>query len=43
MSNECNIFNDAVDTEDRRVILTNYLKNLEKQVKTIQSLVNQNR
>ena len=42
MSNECDAFNDALDNEDCRVILLNCFKNLEKEVKTIWSLVNQN-
>ena len=39
----CDVFNDALDNEDCRGILLNCLKNLEKEVKTIQSLVDQNR
>ena len=43
MSDEYEVFNDALDNEDCRGILLNCLKNLEKEVKTIRSLVDQNR
>ena len=43
MSNECDVFNDALDNEDCTGVLLNCLKNLEKKVKTIRSLVDQNR
>ena len=43
MSDECDVFNDALDNEGYRSILLNYLKNLEKEAKTIRSLVDQNR
>ena len=43
MSDECDAFNDALDNEDCRAILLNCLKNLEKGVNNIRSLVNQNR
>ena len=39
----CDVFNDALDNEDCRGILLNCLKSLEKEVKTIRSLVDQNR
>ena len=42
MSNECDVFNDALDNEDCTGILLNCLKILEKEVKTIRSLVDQN-
>ena len=40
---KCDVFNDALDNEDCWGTFINYLKNLEKEVKTMQSLVNQNR
>ena len=44
MTEECDVFNNnEVDNEDCRGILLNCLKNLEKEVKTIQSLVDLNR
>ena len=43
MSDECDVFNDALDNENWRGIILNCLKNLEKEVKTIQSSVDQNR
>ena len=43
MSHECDIFNDALDNEGCRGIILNCLKNLEKEVKTIRSLVDRNR
>ena len=39
MTEECDVFDDALDNEDCRGILLNCLKNLEKTVKTIRSLV----
>ena len=43
MTEECDVFSDALDNEDCRGILSNCLKNLKKKVKTIRSLVDQNR
>ena len=43
MTEECDVFNDALDNDDCRGILLNCLINLEKEVKTIRSLVDQNR
>ena len=43
MTEESDVFNDALDNQDCRGILLNCLKNLEKEVKTIRSLVDQNR
>ena len=43
MSDECDVFSDALDNEGCRDIILNCLKNLEKEVKTIRSLVDQNR
>ena len=43
MTEECGVFNDGLDNEDCRGILLNCLKNLEKEVKYIRSLVDQNR
>ena len=43
MIEECDVFNDALDNEDCRGTLLNCLKNLEKEVKIIRSLVDQNR
>ena len=43
MTGEYDVFNDALDNKDCRRILLNCLKNLEKVVKTIRSLVDQNR
>ena len=43
MTEECDVFNDGLDNEDCRGILLNCLKNLEKEVKYIRSLVDQNR
>ena len=43
MSDECDVFNNALDNENWRGILLNCLKNLEKEIKTIQSLVDQKR
>ena len=43
MRDACDVFNDALDNEDCRGILLNCLKSLEKEVKTIWSLVDQNR
>ena len=42
ISDECDVFNDALDNADSRGILLNLLQNLMKEVKIIQSLVNQN-
>ena len=42
-SNECDLWNDVLHNEGCRGILINCLKNLEKEVATIWSLVNQNR
>ena len=43
MTKECNVFNDGLDNEACRVILLNYLKNLEEKDKTVRRLVDQNR
>ena len=43
MTDKCNTFNDALDNEDYRGILLKCLKIFEKEVKTIGSLVAQNR
>ena len=43
MTEECDVFNDGLDNEDCRGILLNCLKNLEKEVKYIRSLADQNR
>ena len=43
MSDEYDVFNDPLDYEDCTGILLNCLKNLEKEVKTMRSLVDQNR
>ena len=43
MTEESDVFNDALDNEDYRGILLSCLKNLEKEFKTIRSLVDQNR
>ena len=43
MTEEYDLFSDALDNEDCRCILSNCLKNLKKEVKTIRSLVDQNR
>ena len=43
MTEECDAFNDALDNEDCKGIILNCLKNLEKEVKTIRSLLDQNR
>ena len=43
MTEECDVFNDDLDNEDCRGILLNCLTNLEKEVKYIRSLVDQNR
>ena len=43
MTEECDVFNDVLDNEACRGILLNCFKNLEKEVKTIRSLVDQNR
>ena len=43
MTEECDVFNDGLDNEDCRGILLNCLKNLEKEVKYIRSLGDQNR
>ena len=43
MTEECDVFNDGLDNEDCRGVLLNCLKNLEKEVKYIRSLVDQNR
>ena len=43
MSDECDVFNNALDNENWRGILLNCLNNLEKEIKTIQSLVDQKR
>ena len=43
MRDACDVFNDALVNEDCRGILLNCLKSLEKEVKTIRSLVDQNR
>ena len=43
MTKESDVFNDGLDNEDCRGILLNCLKNLEKEVKYIRSLGDQNR
>ena len=43
MTEECDVFNNGLDNEDCRGILLNCLKSLEKEVKYIRSLVDQNR
>ena len=43
MTEECDVFNDGLDNEDCGGILLNCLKNLEKEVKYIRSLADQNR
>ena len=43
MTEESDVFNDGLDNEDCRGILLNCLKNLEKEVKYIRSLGDQNR
>ena len=43
ISDECDVFSDALNNKDCRGILLNCLKNLEKEVKTIRCLVDQNR
>ena len=43
ISDECDVFSDALNNKDCGGILLNCLKNLEKEVKTIRSLVDQNR
>ena len=43
MTEECDVFNDGLDNDDCRGILLNCLKNLEKEVKYIRSLGDQNR
>ena len=43
MTEEYDLFSDTLDNEDCRCILSNCLKNLKKEVKTIRSLVDQNR
>ena len=43
MTKECDVFKDALDNEDCRDILLNCFKKLEKEVKTIRSLADQNR
>ena len=43
MAEECDVFNDGLGNENCRGILLNCLKNLEKEVKTIRSLVDKNR
>ena len=43
VTEECDVFKDALDNEDCRGFLLNCLKNLEKEVKTIRILVDQNR
>ena len=43
MSDKCDVFKDALDNEGCRGILLNCLKSLEKEVKTIRSLVDQNK
>ena len=43
ITEECDVFNDGLDNEDCRGILLNCLKNLEKEVKYIRSLGDQNR
>ena len=43
MTEECDVLNDGLDNANCRGILLNCLKNLEKEVKYIRSLVDQNR
>ena len=43
LSDECDVFNDGVESEDCRVILYNCLKNLEKDIKEIYLLASDNR
>ena len=43
MTEECDVFNDSLEHEDYRDILLNCFKNLEKEIKQIRSLVDQNR
>ena len=43
MSEECDVFNNALDNEDCRGILLSCLKKIEKEGKTIRILVDQNR
>ena len=43
MTEECDVFNDVLDNEDCRGILLNSLKYLEKEVKSMRSLVDQKR
>ena len=43
MSDECDLFNDALDNKECIGIPLNCLKNLQREVKTIRSLVDQNR
>ena len=43
MTEEWDIFKDGLDNEDCRGILLNCLKNSEKEIKYIRSLVDQNR
>ena len=43
MSDECDVFNDALDNEDWRGILLSWWKYLVKEVKIIRNLGDQNR
>ena len=43
MSDECDVFNDALDNEDCRGILLSWWKYLVKEVKIIRNLGDQNR
>ena len=43
MTEKCDVFNDGLDNEDCSGILLNCVKNLEKEVEIIRSLVDQNR
>ena len=43
MTEKCDVFNDGLDNVDCIGILLNCLKNLQKEVKYIRSLVDQNR
>ena len=43
MTEESDVFNDSLGNEDCRGILLNCLKNLQKEVKYIRSLVDQHR
>ena len=43
MTDQCDVFNDALDNPDCKGILMNCLKSIEKAVRTIRNSVNQNR